>query len=253
MKKFIPMALSLFLGTSIHLDAQSQGSFSGKTVTFPAPNNIQVTADVYEVDNNKLPLILLFHQARFSRGEYREIAPKLNAMGYTCIAVDQRSGDQVNGVINQTHLAAKKAGLATKYPDALPDLVATLHYAKKNYPNRKIIIWGSSYSSSLVFILASRFSNDISGILSFSPGEYFEYKGKKIVDYAKDVKCPVFITSAKNEHDSWKAIFEAIPNPNKQSFLPTDKGFHGSKALWAEKPGNEEYWKAVKKFLESLR
>ena len=225
------------------------------TVTFQTTDNINVTADVYssvESDKDVSPIILLFHQARFSRGEYREIAPKLNQLGYTCIAVDQRSGDKVNGVTNQTHLEAKKKGLATKYPDAFPDLVATLHYAQKNYPNRKIIIWGSSYSSSLVFVLGSRFSNAISGILSFSPGEYFEYKGQKIMDYAKDVKCPVFITSAKNEHDSWKEIFAAVPNSNKQSFLPTEKGYHGSKALWEEKPGNEEYWKAVTKFLESL-
>ena len=226
------------------------------TVTFKTTDNINVTADIYESanhDKDNSPIILLFHQARFSRGEYREIAPKLNEMGYTCIAVDQRSGDKVNGVINQTHKEAKEAGLATKYPDAYPDLVATLSYTKKNYPSRKIIIWGSSYSSSLVFILGSEYANDITGILSFSPGEYFQYKDKKIVDYAKGVKCPVFITSARNEHDSWNAIFEAVPNSNKQSFLPTEKGFHGSKALWEEKPGNAEYWKAVTTFLESLK
>jgi dienelactone hydrolase len=232
---------------------QAQEKFKGETVEFNSTDGLVITADVYMVSDVESPMILLFHQARFSRGEYREIAPKLNALGYACMAVDQRSGDKVNGVINQTHIMAEKNGLATKYSDAYPDLVASLNYAKETYPNRKIIIWGSSYSSSLVFILAGENPDDISGVLSFSPGEYFEYEGKKIVDFSSKVKCPVFITSAKNEHGSWKEIYAAVPNPNKQSFLPTVKGFHGSKALWKEHPGNDDYWKAVVQFLNSLK
>jgi len=247
--KFLAIAFGISVFAFLGFQYGNEPPFT--TVTFKTTNNINVTADVYEGEDNS-PIILLFHQARFSRGEYREIAPKLVEMGYTCIAVDQRSGDKVNGVVNQTHKEAKKKGLETKYPDAFPDLVATLNYTKTHYPNRKIIIWGSSYSSSLVFILGSEFATDITGILSFSPGEYFDYKGQKIVDYAKGVKSPVFITSARNEHDSWRDIYAAVTNPNKQSFLPTEKGFHGSKALWEENEGNEEYWKAVSAFLGIL-
>ena len=36
--------------------------------------------------------IVMFHQAGWSRGEYREIAPKLVAKGYRVLAVDQRAG-----------------------------------------------------------------------------------------------------------------------------------------------------------------
>ena len=255
MKIFKVNMLILIAVLATQCMAIAETNFEGERVTFKTANNINVTADIYESaskDKDTSPIILLFHQAGYSRGEYRQIAPKLATMGYTCIAVDQRSGNAVNGVVNETHLEAEKANLATEYPDAYPDLVATLEYTKKNYPNRKIIIWGSSYSSSLVFILGSEFSNDITGILSFSPGEYFQYGNKKIVEFAKDVKCPVFITSAKNEYKSWKAIYAAAPNPKKQFFLPIGHGFHGSKALWVEKPGNEEYWEAVIKFLESL-
>ena len=46
------------------------------------------------------PVLVLFHQAGWSRGEYREIAPKLNELGYICLAIDQRSGKGVNGVAN---------------------------------------------------------------------------------------------------------------------------------------------------------
>jgi len=248
--KSIAFMLAILVGYQFNL--MSPTDFEGKTITFKTEDNITVTGDLYESSEKNATVILLFHQAGYSRGEYREIAPKLQKMGYTCLAIDQRSGGGVNGVKNQTHLEAKNAGLPTKYVNALPDLEATLNYAKTHFENRKIIVWGSSYSSSLVFILASKYPKNISAILSFSPGEYFTYNNKKVTDYAKKVECPVFVTSAKNEGKSWEAIFAAVPNAKKKSFLPSTKGYHGSKALWQEKQGHEEYWKAVKSFLESI-
>lgn len=226
------------------------------TVTFKSTNNVTVTADVYPSashDKDTSPIILLFHQARFSRGEYREIAPKLAQMGYTCMAIDQRSGDAVNGVVNQTHLIADKLDLPTEYVDAYPDLDAAIQYAKKQFPNRKLILWGSSYSSSLSFIFGANYPDEVAGVLAFSPGEYFTYHENSIENYAREVKCPVFITSAKNEHDKWVAIYAAVPNAKKLSYLPAGEGFHGSKALWEENKGHKEYWNAVTKFLASLK
>ncbi len=223
-----------------------------KTTSFLTKDSLEITADIYEVKDTKKPIILLFHQAMFSRGEYREIAPKLVTKGYTCIAIDQRSGMKVNGVKNETHARAKKKGLKTKYPYAYPDLLATIAYTKEHYPGREIIIWGSSYSSSLVLIIASQ-NPEIKGVLSFSPGEYFEFNQKQIIDYANDISCPVFITSAKNEKKEWIDIFNAIKSEDKSYFLPTLSGFHGSKALWEEKDGHEEYWNAVYQFLDGLK
>src|SRR5262245_54570689 len=64
-------------------------------ITFPSKDGLPVTADLYHV-NDSLPVILLCHQARFSRGEYREAAVKLNKFGFNCLAIDQRSGQEVN-------------------------------------------------------------------------------------------------------------------------------------------------------------
>ena len=223
-----------------------------KTITFPSKDGVSITADVYWSDNKKNPFIILFHQARFSRGEYLEIAPKLTKMGFNCIAIDQRSGKQVNEIINQTHLAAVKKGLPTQYTDALPDLEASLDYVLKNYHPKKLIIWGSSYSSALNFIIGSLYKDKIRVLLSFSPGEYFKYQGKSIKDFAKDCHFPVFITSAKDEAPYWKDIFEAIPSKHKVGFIPTQKGKHGSKALWMKNKDHDEYWKAVSDFLKTL-
>ncbi len=225
-------------------------TYSQQTITYNATDGISVTADFYEAKSSD-QFIILFHQAGWSRGEYKEIAPKLNALGYNCLAVDQRSGGAVNGVQNETNAVAKKKGKKTEFVDAFQDLEASIAYVKNTYKPKKLIIWGSSYSSSLVLKYAGEHPDSLDGVLSFSPGEYFEDK-KFITKSAKHIKIPVFITSAQNEKKSWASIYEAIPSDKKQSFRPKTKGNHGSRALWAKFSDHEEYWKAVKIFLKTI-
>ncbi|MGV6829602.1 MAG: alpha/beta hydrolase [Flavobacteriales bacterium] len=236
--------LMLFL-TTVHFYAQKH------TIKFSASDDVIITADTYLTKLKNAPFIILFHQARFSRGEYLEIAPKLNQLGFNCIAIDQRSGNKVNDIVNQTHISATAIGKATQYPDAIPDLEATLKYVNENYQPSKIIIWGSSYSSALVLYIASQHPTEIDGVLSFSPGEYFTINNQKIKNFAAQVTCPVFITSAKDEQEYWQDIYNAIPS-KKTYFLPKTAGKHGSKALWNKNQGNETYWKAVKSFLNQF-
>lgn len=234
-------------------DYKSKKVSSTKEIRFKSTDGIDIKADVYEISDEKSPLILLFHQAGYSRGEYKEIAPKLNTLGFACIAVDQRSGREVNGVLNNAFRQATELGLKTDYIDAFPDMQATLDYAIEKYPSRKIIIWGSSYSSSLAFVLQQKNTEAVSAILAFSPGEYFTYEDQEIRAYAKEVNCPVFITSAKNEYKNWQSIYEAIPSADKEYFLPELAGFHGSRALWEKNEGNEFYWEAVTAFLNRVK
>ena len=243
--KHITIALTLLLLFSM----STFGQTSKKTITLKTSDNLTMTADLYQVSDKQAPYIILYHQARYSRGEYLEIAPKLNALGFNCIAIDQRSGDAVNGVVNETHREAEKKGLATEYTDAWPDLVAALLYVKNDLKAQKIIVWGSSYSSALVFVLASKYPSDVNGILSFSPGDYFKIDGKSISAYAENVSCPVFITSSKSEEESWLPIYNNLNTKNKAYYLPDGEGFHGSKALWVENEGHESYRKAVEGFL----
>ncbi len=230
----------------------SFGQSSAKTIYFNSLDGLKITADLYMTADKNAPLIILYHQARYSRGEYLEIAPKLNAMGFNCLAVDQRSGDKVKGIINETHQRAVEKELPTAYLDAMPDMEATLLYVENVFKPDKIIVWGSSYSSALVFVLAAN-HDEINGILSFSPGNYFELDGKSVSEYAKNVSCPVFITSSKSEEESWRSIYESLASKDKSFFLPEDVGFHGSKALWEENEGYENYWKAVEEFLNGWK
>ncbi len=85
-----------------------------ETISFKTADSLEVTADLYLTNPDKAPFIILFHQANWSRGEYLEIAPKLIKMGFNCMAVDQRSGDKVNGVLNETHRRALEQGKAVE-------------------------------------------------------------------------------------------------------------------------------------------
>jgi dienelactone hydrolase len=246
----IILILSIFLSTLNY--AQQKNNFKGVTINFASKDGLTITADKYLISNTEAPFIILFHQAGYSRGEYLEIAPKLNELGFNCIAIDQRSGNKVNGVTNETNKEADKLNKSTKYIDAIPDIEAAFLYVKNKMNAKKIIVWGSSYSAALMFYLASRHVDGIDAVLSFSPGEYFKIDGETIKSFAKRTNCPVFITSAKNEHDQWKGIYDSVTG-DKNYFLPELSGKHGSKALWADNEDHKEYWNAVQKFLNTMK
>jgi pimeloyl-ACP methyl ester carboxylesterase len=224
-----------------------------ESIDFPTDGGIQGHGDVYVSKNESATLILLFHQAGWSRGEYREIAPKLVAAGYRVMAVDQRSGGAVNGVQNQTHRRATKMGLARSYLDAYADLEAALAYARTELGVARIIVWGSSYSASLVFRLAAEHPKTVTAVMAFAPGEYFEKQKSPVYiwNFAKRVKQPLFVTSSKKERAQVKPIFDASPAKQKILFTPASRGQHGSRALWEKFPDHDVYWAAVNGFLKT--
>ncbi len=249
MKKRYLILIALFCNFLLYVQAQDS-EFSGKTIEFPSLDHLMITADLYLIDNAEAPFILLFHQAGWSRGAYREIAPELNALGFNCMAIDQRSGNESNAVLNETAKRARSVNGSTNYIDAFPDLQAALNYIELEFKPVKVIIWGSSYSASLAFILAQKNPQLVDGILAFSPGEYFTFEGKSIADYSREISIPVFITSAQSEKSNWEPIYQNLTSSQKMSYIPEFKGYHGSRALWSSNEGHEKYWEHVKKFLE---
>lgn len=245
--------LTIFLVSLSNFFADTQ---EAKTITFPSKDGLTITADLYILHDKTAPFIVLFHQAQWSRGEYEEIAPRLNMMGFNCMAVDLRSGGTVNGVRNETFIEAQESMKPTKYVDAYRDIESAMEYAKKYYAQGKLIIWGSSYSSALVLKYAGDNPEKVDAVLSFSPGEYFASQGKSkewITESAMHITKPVFITSARSEKSSWWGIFAAIQSDKKEYFLPTTAGNHGSRALWSKFGDSVYYWEAVENFLNKLK
>ncbi len=235
-------------------DALVNGSAAARaeapqSVELKAPDGVTVYGTYYPATAPKA-LILLFHQAGSSSGEYVDIAPRLQREGFAALAIDQRVGGNLYGA-NRTMAAAPGK---PDYLGALPDLEAALAWGKaKNMP---IVLWGSSYSASLVFMLANAANakDGVKAILAFSPGEYFSDK-KMIQTAAAKVTVPVFVTSANTaeEEAAAKAIVSATPSTDRQQYVPRT-GIHGSSTLNATKnPGGaDENWRAVLAFLKRV-
>jgi dienelactone hydrolase len=226
------------------VNVQTDSAFI-QTVTFPSLDSLTVTATIYHAGQN-LPVMVLCHQANYSRGEYKETAPLFNKLGYNCIAIDQRSGKAINDVENQTAKAANAKNLPTEYIDAEQDIIAAVNYAHNLY-GRNVTLMGSSYSASLVLKIAAE-NPKVDAVIAFSPGEYFG-NDLNVLATVKSLDKPVFITSSKNEVEDCKLLFDAIPSSNKTQFIPQTHGYHGSKALWPANSSSKEYWAAVKSFL----
>ena len=219
-----------------------------KTLSFPSKDGLEITADFYAVKNPK-GLILLCHRSHCNRAEYRETAPKFNELGYSCLAIDQRSGMKVFGETNKTKERAKDKGLSTGYLDAKPDIEAAVDYAFEINKQNPIILVGSSYSASLSLMIATE-NKKIKSVIVFSPGEYL--KRVNLANRIKDISIPIFATSAKKEIKQVSDVLKFVNDKYVTQFKPKVEGFHGSKTLWTEVSGSEYYWNALKKFLSNL-
>jgi pimeloyl-ACP methyl ester carboxylesterase len=209
-----------------------------------------VTADLYLQDKG-YPFIILYHQANFSRGEYQETAPKLMKLGYNCLAVDLRSGKEVNFIQNETAARAHEKHLPTEYLDAEKDMLAAIDFCK-TYNSSKVVLLGSSYSASLSLKIAKD-NNRVAAIIAFSPGEYFQPQVTLKKALAKFDK-PIFVASTKSENPFIKEMFSGISGNQITWFVPSkNPGIHGSRALWQTTPESDECWLSLLMFFKSLK
>ena len=223
-------------------------TFSQDRVSFPAADKLTVTADFYENENVKnAPYILLFHQAGYSRGEYKETAQKMVKLGFNCLAVDLRSGEEVNFIRNETAAEAKKKNLPQNYIDAKNDILGAIEYAYSK-SQKPVILFGSSYSASLVLVLAKN-NQKVNAVVAFSPGEYFD-RALNVQNSLKGYDKPVFAACSKPEFPYLEELLVNIEK-NKLIFQPmTGNGEHGSKALWKANKNHNEYWMQLLGFLK---
>lgn len=217
-------------------------------VTLTAADGVKVHGEWWQAARARAPIILAFHQAGSSHAEYEPIAKRLNQAGFSVLAIDQRSGgSQFNG----TNKTVAALGRSTAYDSALKDLEAALAWGKANAQGAPVIVWGSSYSAALVFLLAARHPDDVSGLLAFSPGEYLD-QPHAVHTAAQKISVPVFIDQAsdKDEINQSRLILQEVKSSDKRQFTP-QTGVHGSATLRADRnpKGAEENWDAVLAFL----
>ncbi|MFI5150674.1 MAG: alpha/beta hydrolase [Bacteroidia bacterium] len=234
--------LAVFLGS---LSLQGQ-----KKIEFPSKDGIEISATVYILQDT-MPYMILCHQAGYSRGEYEETARKFMKFQYNCLAIDLRSGGEINDVKNETAQHAKEKNKPVTYLDAEQDMLAAIDYAFAK-SKKKVILIGSSYSASLALKIAASKNEKVKAVIAFSPGEYF---GKTLVlkDHIKTIPVPVFVTSSKEEAPALTKLMNDVTCTGKQQFIPASKGEHGSRALWKENQNAHEYWLAVLMFMRGVK
>jgi dienelactone hydrolase len=229
--------------------ASASGQAKSQEVSFKAKDGLSITADFYPGKNKSAPMMLLCHQARSSRGEYRPIAPRLQKLGFACLALDQRSGKEWSGVVNETAKRALAAKKPVGYLDARQDIEAGMSWIKAQGYTGKLVLWGSSYSASLVLIVAAAHP-EVHAVLSFSPGEYFRPKDR-VRSAAKTLaNTPVLIVGPEKEKAQITAIHKVIP-PSCLPQLAVDPLFlHGARTLYRGKAAKDVWKLKVSPFLK---
>jgi dienelactone hydrolase len=228
-------------------------ALAGQPVSFLAADGVRVYGEFYPAGGKTAPVILLFHRAGSNHAEYAPIAPQLAALGFNCLAIDQRSGGTMWGVHNRT---ADALNFEPSFMDVLKDMEAALSWTRSSGYGGPAIAWGSSYSASLVFLLAARHTDDIKAVLAFSPSDTYVDPPGTVLAAAAKVTCPVFIDSAKDAKEiaAAKRVLGAVSSKSKTQFVPAIAGIHASPTLRADQNprGAEENWKAVSRFLSQL-
>jgi pimeloyl-ACP methyl ester carboxylesterase len=220
-----------------------------KKVTFPSSDGLTITADLYLKDKD-LPFILLFHQGNYSRGEYKEIAPKLLNLNYNCLSVDLRSGGKVNFIENETSLDAIGKNISRTMLDARTDIQAAIQYSGE-YNDHPVVLFGSSYSASLSLVVANKNAR-VKAVVAFSPGEFF-LPVLAVSDALTGFNKKAFIAVTHAEHAYIGKMLSGIPDLQKIVFTPQHSpGTSGAKALWESSADHPEYWLALLMFFKEL-
>jgi len=225
---------------------------SQRLITFMASDSLEVTADYYETDVQSNKYMLLFHQAEYSRGEYQQIATRLIKLGYNCIAVDLRFGNEVNFVNNETAMRAKKGGYSATMLDCEKDMIAAIDYVKSIDKNPRIFLLGSSFSASLSLILAKQ-RDDVEAVIAFSPGEFFG-TDLNVESEIIGLKKPVFVGCPRSEYYYVTQLMSGVESKKKVVFKPEGSdGLNGAKTLWWESATRDEFWLSLLFFLKDIK
>lgn len=224
-------------------------SICQQKVNFNSSDNVRLTADFYKSGSSNT-FVILFHQENSSRGEYREIAPKIRKLGYNCLAVDLRYGNKFEYIKNETREFIDSLGINPIPYEARKDIEAAIDFAFK-LNHKPVILFGSSYSASIC-LLVGKNSPKVKAVIGFSPGEFFgsQFSVKdSIIGFIK----PLFLASSSDENIYLKEMTKGVATLSKTIFSPSSgKGLHGAKSLTNLCNNKDEYWLALLWFFREL-
>ncbi len=217
-----------------------------RTVVLVAADGRRVWADAWLGDAPDAPTIVLGHQALSNAAEYASIAPCLHMAGFDVVALDLRSGGHKFGRNNRT---VQAAGENSDFAQARSDIETAVDWVRRRSPQASVLLWGSSYSSSLAVVVAAG-RTDVAGLVLFSPAEHLG-AGQPVAAAAQQVRIPVFAASiAGTEAELARPILKALA-PAETSLFVSPDGAHGASMLRPDRNpfGVQRAWAALWSFL----
>lgn len=227
-------------------------AYTQRLVTFPASDGLLVSADLYETEEESHRYLLLFHQAEYSRGEFQQIATRLIKLGFNCLAVDLRYGNEINFINNETAMRARQGAFDVNMLAAKKDMMAAINYVKTLQDSVSVFLLGSSFSASLSLIIANEIP-DITAVMAFSPGEFFDVE-LSVEQSLKGLSVPMFVGCPRSEYYYVMQLLSGVKSKNKVVFRPEGSdGLHGAKTLWWESATRDEFWLSLLFFLKDFK
>jgi pimeloyl-ACP methyl ester carboxylesterase len=226
-------------------------------VRIRASDGTTVVGDLYRAAvTADSPAILLFHQGGGdARGEYADIIPRLLENGFHVLSTDVRGGGSRFGEGHRAPPLDTRAG----YCGAYPDIDAAVSMARANGLHGPLILWGSSYTATLVVQAAARRSADVRAVLAFSPAGGELLDGCHASEYAPwlvQAGIPLFITRSSEElaNEDARSRFDQLIEQGAQAFV-AEGGGHGSSLLVDSRFHGDvtPLWTAVLEFLHAAR
>ena len=211
-----------------------------QTVEIVAPDGIAIFGETYFSDLPKdAPLIMLIHQAGSDgRGEYGPLIPWLNQAGFRAIAWDFRAGGDRFG--NNRAVAAMGGDGESDYCAAYTDFPAALDHVLAQGWAGEVVLWGSSYSASLIFRLAAERPEAVSGVIAFSPAGGGPMTDCRPRIWAEDIAAPVFVLRPVREMEIASSQEQRdILGDTGADFRVVENGVHGSSMLVDERTGED--------------
>lgn len=222
----------------------------GERLILQASDGKDVHGVWYEAEHPRA-VILLFHQARGSKGEYAAIAPRLKEMRFDALAIDQRSGGDLFGHNeNSTYPVGDKGYLASK-----ADLEGALAWARSKAKGVPVILWGSSYSAALSFVVAAEHPGEVAAVVAFSPAEYLD-SARRVRTAAGKLRIPAFMAASRSYYEKTEAdalAYMMRKLPDVVRFDDTQLVHGSSMAVPERNPqGAVAVWKSLTDFLDKV-
>ncbi len=220
-----------------------QAVFSQKVVNFKTKDEVTLYAYDYHISDS-LPYVILLHSESGSKMEYKDIAYKIAKLGYNCLAIDMRTGN------NETSAEYKKTHPDPQPIDAQKDIEAAITFAFKK-SQQPVILFGTGFSASLA-MLTAKGNDSIKAVIAFSPGEYF-LPTLKVEDQLAGYHKKTFVACSQMEYPYIEQLISKADSSKITLFKPgTGQGAHGIKALSTKSDGYKEYWLAVYLFFKKI-